>query len=667
MRPVLLLLLLAACGVTTDPRTRPHQANTGIDWRDQVIYQIVVDRFENGDPNNDFNVEPDAPARYHGGDWRGIVDRLDYLETLGVTALWISPVVKNVEEDAGFSSYHGYWTQDFLRANPHFGDLAALRALVDAAHERGMLVILDVVTNHVGQLFYYDVNNNGRPDDLVSGAGVSHTCVQICENPARASECSPDEQTYCQQGADYLERITEWDPDYDPRGVQGWTSLGYSGAATIRFLDWPAAGRTVPSRPPDFFDWPEDKPWFDDPTWYHRRGRVYVWWHESDYSREFVRAQETTGDFPGGLKDLDTDHPDVREALARVFEYWMDVGDFDGLRIDTLKHIDRPELDHDAPGFWGGFTARMRAHAAALGKQGFFMFGEAFDGNDELGGAYTFAGPGLDAIFYFGQKFRVIDEVFKHGGATRNVECLWAARMGVPTTGTYCADHGFPAGPTWYDRPHARLAEGGVGLAPRQLPVSFLDNHDLERYLYQDADVASLHNALFFLLTWDGIPCLYYGTEQRFHGGNDPLNREDMWRGNPRDGYAPFDTGNATFAYVRDLIGLRKQHEALRRGELKLVYTTERPRGARDSGLLAFERASPKERVLVVINTAAEQTSTTCAPVPEGGACMITSFAPGTVLTDVAPGSSGARFTVGAGGVLALDVPARGGRLLVAE
>ena len=63
---------------------------------------------------------------------------------------------KNVESDAGFSSYHGYWTQDFARPNPHFGNVLELREMVDAAHDRGMKVILDVVTNHVGPLFYYD-------------------------------------------------------------------------------------------------------------------------------------------------------------------------------------------------------------------------------------------------------------------------------------------------------------------------------------------------------------------------------------------------------------------------------------------------------------------------------------------------------------------------------
>src|SRR5688500_3174376 len=106
MKTVLLLLLDASgsTGAYSEEilRARPHQSNTGLDWRVQVIYQIMIDRFENGDPNNDFNVELSVPGRYHGGDWQGVIDRLDYLEELGVTALWISPTFMNTEEDAGF-------------------------------------------------------------------------------------------------------------------------------------------------------------------------------------------------------------------------------------------------------------------------------------------------------------------------------------------------------------------------------------------------------------------------------------------------------------------------------------------------------------------------------------------------------------------------------------
>jgi hypothetical protein len=95
---IALAFALAACGGASDmdhPAQQPHQSNAGLDWRDQVIYQSMVDRFENGDPNNDFNVAPSVHGRYHGGDWQGIINKLDYLETLGVTAQWIPPVVKN--------------------------------------------------------------------------------------------------------------------------------------------------------------------------------------------------------------------------------------------------------------------------------------------------------------------------------------------------------------------------------------------------------------------------------------------------------------------------------------------------------------------------------------------------------------------------------------------
>ncbi|MBA3393738.1 MAG: alpha-amylase [Deltaproteobacteria bacterium] len=663
----------AACGGASDfdhPADRPHQSNANLDWRDQVIYQIMIDRFENGDPNNDINVHPSVPGRYHGGDWQGVIDRLDYLETLGVTALWISPVVKNTEEDAGFASYHGYWTQDFLRPNAHFGDITKLRELVDKAHAKGMLVILDVVTNHMGQLFYYDINGNGQPDDTVFGGGFSHTCLQICQqNP---SACSADEMVYCANGSGYLERIIEWDPDYDPRGIQGWTSLGFSGAADVRFTDWPEQNRTPPPRPPSWFRWPDDKAWFDDPSWYNRKGRVYVWWREGDYSKEFVREQETKGDFPGGLKDINTDHPDAKLALIKSFEYWIEVADFDGFRIDTVKHIDRPEIARDVRGFWGDFTDAMRAKAKALGKQNFFIFGEGFDGNDELIGSYTFGGTDaagkfgrFDSMFYFSQKYRGIDAVFAQGQPTKNLECLYNSRMGrTPTTDTYCAANGFPAGPTYQGTPHATSDAGGIGLAPNQVMVNFLDNHDLPRFLFEKPDAAVLRAALMYLMTWDGIPCVYYGTEQLFAGGVDPKNREDMFRGNEAMGYAPFATDHEHFQLVQGMIAMRKDNPALRRGTVSPVWSTTVPGARRDAGIFAFERIAPEQTALVVLN-ASTQMSETCAPAGEGGACLKTTLPPGSTLTDIAPGGENKTFTVKGDGTIAVTVPPQSGRVLV--
>lgn len=675
-------LLVSACGGASDfthPSDLPHQSNAQVDWRDQVIYQIVVDRFANGDPNNDFGVRPTIPGKYHGGDWQGIIDKLDYLEELGVTALWISPVVKNTESDAGFASYHGYWAQDLLRPNAHFGDIAKLRELVDKAHARGMLVILDVVTNHMGQLFFYDINGNGQPDDTLFGGGYSHTCLQICDNAGRANQCSADEKTYCEKGKDYLERIIEWDPEYDPRGVQGWTSLGFSGPADVRFVDWPSENRTPPTRPPAWFGWPEDKPWFDDPAWYHRRGRVYLWWHENDYSKEFVREQETRGDFPGGLKDLATDNPDVKEALIRSFAYWIEVADFDGFRIDTVKHIDQPELDRNARGFWGDFTDAMRAKAKALGKQNFFIFGEGFDGNDQLIGSYTFGGADgkgafgrFDSMFYFSQKYRGIDAVFGAGAAaapTKHLECLYNTRVGKLPQDPWCAGEGYAAGPAYQTTPHASPADGGVGVAPANLMVNFIDNHDLPRFLFEKANPAVLDAALAFLMTWDGLPCVYYGTEQLFAGGVDPKNREDMFGGNPSQGFAPWATDHAAFLRTQALIALRKANPALRRGAVDVRWSTKVAGARRDAGIFAFERKDSAQTALVVLNASA-QSSETCLPASEGSTCMQTSFAPGTVLRDISPdlrAGTPATVTVGAGGVVQVTVPAFASRVFVAQ
>src|SRR5215831_157569 len=172
-RSLLFALALAAPACVSVPEAgkQPILATHVRDWREEVIYQVLIDRFANGDVNNDFRVQEGALARYQGGDWKGIEEHLDYFTDLGVTTLWISPVVKNVETDADVDAYHGYWAQDLTLTNPHFGDLAALRSMIASAHDAGLKVVLDIVTNHMGQVFYYDMNLNGHPDIYISGTG----------------------------------------------------------------------------------------------------------------------------------------------------------------------------------------------------------------------------------------------------------------------------------------------------------------------------------------------------------------------------------------------------------------------------------------------------------------------------------------------------------------
>ena len=143
-------------------------------------------------------------------------------------------------------------------------------------------------------------------------------------------------------------------------------------------------------------------------------------------------------------------------------------------------------------------------------------------------------------------------------------------------------------------------------------------------------------------MTWDGIPCVYYGTEQGFAGGVDPKNREDMFRGNRALGYAPFATDHATFKCVQGLIQMRKDNVALRRGTVDAgVVDDGGGRAPRRRHLRVRAHGAGDETVLVVLN-ASTQSSETCAPATEGGACLKTTLPAGSTLTDVMPGSDGA-------------------------
>ena len=571
--------LSVACVPPSPYDENPAITNHVDDWRDEVMYQLIVDRFANGERDNDFNVtrDPNDLARHHGGDWQGIMDQVDYLKGMGITTIWISPVVLNVEEDAGVSGYHGYWTQDFEKTNPHFGDLARLRELVDVMHQNDIKVIVDIVANHVGQLFYYDINQNGQPD------------IQVW---------------YSTDGTEELDLVTEWDPAYDARRVQSFSSLGEAGDSPIQWVYMPEINR-MPPQPPEF----------QNPDWYNRRGRVTNW---NDLE------QVELADFPGGLKDLATENPNVRKALIRIFSEWITKTNIDGYRIDTIKHV-----EHD---FWVEFCTAIREHARGLGKENFLLFGEVFDGSDELVGSYTQDGM-LDAVVDFPAKYQVFDEVFKKGGATQRIADLHASRD----------EH-------WGDL----AQDGGVGVAPRDLPLGFMDNHDVGRFLWQEEDDSAIYPALAWLMLRDGLPILYYGTEQGFNGGNDPANRERLWDGG-------FDQGHPIYEWIGDLARVRQDYEPLRRGTLDYLWTTENTGDEDDAGMLVVERRIDDEVVIIAINAHATKASRT---IDDAGA-MAVDLPAGTVLDDVLPSDLARSFSVSGDGTLTIELAPREVAVLV--
>ena len=306
---------------------------------EEVVYFVLPDRFENGDRSNDeggfgggrlgHGFDPTHKGFYHGGDLKGLTDRLDYIQGLGATAIWLGPIYKNkpVQGKPGqeSSGYHGYWITDFTDVDPHFGTRAEMKRFVDAAHARGMKVYLDIITNHTADVIKY----RECPDSdcaYRSEADYPYTAKGGASGPRinQGFEGTASEH----QRTDNFAKLTRPDYAYTP------------------FVPAAEARVKVPA-------------WLNDPTYYHNRG-----------NSEWRGESTTTGDFVG-LDDLFTEHPRVVDGFIEIFGQWIDDFGIDGFRIDTARHVN--------PEFWQAFVPAMQQRAKARGIPNFHIFGEVFD------------------------------------------------------------------------------------------------------------------------------------------------------------------------------------------------------------------------------------------------------------------------------------------------
>jgi glycosidase len=248
------------------------------DWRDHWIYFIMIDRFNNPDPNSPPKSElkgihwDDPYEDFQGGTFNGISDKLDYIKSLGATAIWITPPFKNCRYE---NTYYGYGIHDFLSIDSRFGTEEDLQNLVDQAHARGLYVILDIVLNHCGNIFkYIDKNGNQVDDD-------------------------------------------DWqDSPYD-----------------VRWLD--KNGKAKSSQPiscgPDECVWPSE---LQNNEYFRRQGKFKT---GNELQGDFYSLKEIVTEYVEGLN-----HYPVRDVLIKSYQYIIAKYDIDGFRIDTLKFIERP-------------------------------------------------------------------------------------------------------------------------------------------------------------------------------------------------------------------------------------------------------------------------------------------------------------------------------------
>ncbi|WP_243058493.1 alpha-amylase family glycosyl hydrolase [Nocardioides sp. SR21] len=309
------------------------------DLTGENFYFVMGDRFENGDPANDTGglagdpnttgFDPTSKGFYNGGDLDGLRSRLDYIQGLGTTAIWLTPIFENKPvqlEDGPSAGYHGYWITDFTQVDPHLGTNQDLTDLVDAAHERGIKVFFDIITNHTADVIGY---TDGDRTAYVSKDAVPYR---------DASGDVFDDRDHAG---------TEEFPELDPE-----RSFPY-----VPELDAGEEDLKVPA-------------WLNDVTNYHNRGNTTFTGEDSQY-----------GDF-FGLDDLFTEKPEVVDGMVDIYKTWVEDFDIDGFRIDTMKHVNDE--------FWQEFGPRLQKIAAADGNPDFFMFGEvALDGYDLAAKQFT--------------------------------------------------------------------------------------------------------------------------------------------------------------------------------------------------------------------------------------------------------------------------------------
>ncbi|TKB60051.1 MAG: alpha-amylase [Nitrospira sp.] len=339
------------------PRRVKFHSSPG-DWRDEVLYFLLVDRFSDGreasrpllDRTRRAAFRPhghhrqpwrwdrwaeSGAHRWQGGTLKGVESKLGYLHDLGITALWLSPVFK---QRGHLNTFHGYGIQHFLDVDPRFGTRNDLVALVDAAHARGMRIILDIIFNHSGFNWVY------------------------------------------QGGA--KEPVYKPFPDRYPFG--SW--LGRSGEEIGNHVDDHEAGV-----------WPAEMQAIDS---YTRAGVGNL----GGGSLDDPNAEHKRTDF-FTLRDFSLSAPGVLDHLAACYRYWITLTDCDGFRIDTLKHVSYEEGRN--------FCGAIKEFSANLGKTNFLLVGEVAGGDFAQDRYLDVLGRNLDAALDIGGMRMTLQNVAK--------------------------------------------------------------------------------------------------------------------------------------------------------------------------------------------------------------------------------------------------------------
>jgi glycosidase len=455
---------LAAVGLLLSILFHPLTGAFAADFKREVIYQIITDRFFDG---NSANNNPSQSAGlydstktnwrlYWGGDLQGIQQKMSYLAGMGVTAIWISPPVDNLNTnipDGGGNpqaSYHGYQGRDFKRIEEHFGNSSNtwtdFDAMVSAAHSNGIKVIIDFAPNHSTQ------NNAGEFGSLY------------------------DNGTF----------------------LGNYTS--------------------------------------DSNGYFHHNANISGGGWDDRYQVEYFTLFD--------LADLNQEHATIDAYMKSAAQLFQQHG-VDGFRIDAIKHIT-----------WGweySFANSIYTYGDS------FIFGEWYQGNT--------SDPLYHDSYKFANKSGMSMLDFPLNTAIRNVFASNANFSEIDSV----------------------LTQEATNFTWKEDLVTFIDNHDMARFLSVNNNNNRLHEAMAFVLTSRGVPCIYYGTEQYLHndtsGGTDPYNRPMM---------SAFSTSTTAYTLTNRLSSLRRSNPAIPYGSMTQRWI--------NNDVYIYERKFFGNVVLVAIN-----------------------------------------------------------------
>ena len=323
-------------------------------WEDQVLYFSLVDRFSDGNERGGYRDNSGNPVSsgstplftandtnrvdyeewlrtggtWQGGTIKGLKSKLGYLKRLGVTALWVSPVFRQVPFEP---SYHGYGIQNFLDVDPHFGTREELGDFVQAAHEHGIYIILDIIAHHTGNVFAY------HPDRyLVHDANTGRS-------------------------------------DYDPRwDGNPYTVRGFNDRNGEPTIAWDPVNRAgLEASWPDGAVWPRE---FQNIAKFRRAGHITNW----DYYPEYIEADMfslKTLDLWAEQEEQTRQFSSALACLVLTYCFWIAYADVDGFRLDAAKHMGTQALR--------AFCDSIREFAESIGKERFLLVGEVGGGREK--------------------------------------------------------------------------------------------------------------------------------------------------------------------------------------------------------------------------------------------------------------------------------------------